>query len=78
MSEMILNQILTELKEIKHQQVETNKRIETMNKRIDKVSEHDKEIYKIKKIFKTNLFDCHSFYDSKVNNELRAIYMFVV
>ena len=48
MSEMILNQILTELKEIKHQQVETNKRSETMNKRIDKVSEHDREIYKIK------------------------------
>ena len=41
MSEIILNQILTELKEIKHQQVETNKRI-------DKVSEHDREIYKIK------------------------------
>ena len=53
MSEIILNQILTELKEIKHEQAVTNqridgldKRIETMDKRIDGL---DKRIEKIDK-----------------------------
>ncbi|GAA4072392.1 hypothetical protein [Amphibacillus indicireducens] len=35
MSEVILNQILTELKEIKHEQVVTNQRIDRLDKRID-------------------------------------------